>query len=270
MPKNIAELLYVVTTLLGFGRHLSATIERRAAAPGFARIAELFGTANVRIILAHLHRGILRATALQALLLKRAATGRDITIGPPRIPRLSAAAANGGVPPAPLTPGITGLATATGRPRSDAPIDPDHLPTLEAIEAEVSNRAFGRTINDICDDFGVVAGLCTGEFWDALMVAIACYDGSAMACFETMFSRSDQFQQEQENAPESERIDQGGPLSVHHVLGFKLGQPPVELYGAEPAADEPCNPAPAVTEAADATAGTTGPPQPGATMRFAA
>jgi len=35
MPENIARLLYVVRILLDFGHHLAATIERRAAGPGF-------------------------------------------------------------------------------------------------------------------------------------------------------------------------------------------------------------------------------------------
>ena len=62
--EHIAFLLYAVDVLLSYGRHLLATIQRRAAAPTFPTIASCFGTANLATILAHLNRGILRATAL--------------------------------------------------------------------------------------------------------------------------------------------------------------------------------------------------------------
>jgi hypothetical protein len=54
-----------LTSLLGFGRHLLDTVRQRAATPTFPIIAACFGTANLSTILAHLNRGILRATALQ-------------------------------------------------------------------------------------------------------------------------------------------------------------------------------------------------------------
>ena len=80
MPEYIAVVLQVVGILLGYGRHLRATIGRRATAPTFPLIAACFGTANLSTILAHLNRGILRATALQNMLFARAETGPDISI----------------------------------------------------------------------------------------------------------------------------------------------------------------------------------------------
>src|SRR5579872_2885117 len=78
LPHNITVLLHAVRTLLAYGRHLVATVHQRATAPHFAAIAANFGTANLSTILAHLNRGILRAAALERVLLARAATGRDI------------------------------------------------------------------------------------------------------------------------------------------------------------------------------------------------
>ena len=80
MPEYIAALLRAVGILLGYGRHLRATVQHRAAAPTFPAIAACFGTANLATIIAHLNRGILRAIALQNMLLARADTGRDINI----------------------------------------------------------------------------------------------------------------------------------------------------------------------------------------------
>ena len=80
MPEYIAVVLHAVGILLDYGRHLLATVQHRATAPTFPTIAAAFGTANLATILAHLHRGILRAAALERFLLARATTGRDIDI----------------------------------------------------------------------------------------------------------------------------------------------------------------------------------------------
>src|SRR5450755_1235941 len=85
VPEHIAFLLHAVDILLGYGRHLLATVRHRAAAPTFPTIAACFGTANLSTIMAHLNRGILRAIALERFLLARAATGRDIAMVTPRI-----------------------------------------------------------------------------------------------------------------------------------------------------------------------------------------
>src|SRR5215469_5244734 len=77
-PNNIVFLLHAARILLGYGRHILDTLRPRAAAPSFNAIAACFGTANLATIVAHLNRGMLRAYALERVLLARAATGRDI------------------------------------------------------------------------------------------------------------------------------------------------------------------------------------------------
>src|ERR1700758_5641968 len=81
---NLSVVLRVVTILLTYGRHLAETFDRRAASAGFHLIARHFGTSNTAVILAHIRRGILRAAALHHVLLKRAESGRDLTIPKPR------------------------------------------------------------------------------------------------------------------------------------------------------------------------------------------
>ena len=71
MPEYIAAVLHAVDILIGYGRHLLATVRHRAAAPTFPTIAACFGTANLSTILAHLDRGILRAAALERFLRAR-------------------------------------------------------------------------------------------------------------------------------------------------------------------------------------------------------
>ncbi len=51
MPEYIAVFLHAVSILLGYGRHLLATVHHRAAAPTFPTIAAGFGTANLSTIL---------------------------------------------------------------------------------------------------------------------------------------------------------------------------------------------------------------------------
>src|SRR6476659_3908585 len=85
IPERIAGLLHAVQILLGYGRHLVDTVNQRAAAPGFTTVAARFGTAKLSVILARLHCGILRAVALERVLLARAASGRDVEFVQPRL-----------------------------------------------------------------------------------------------------------------------------------------------------------------------------------------
>ena len=162
MPEYIAAVLYAVGILLGYGRHLLATVHRRATAPTFPAIAACFGTANLATILAHLNRGILRAAALQRFLLARAATGRDINMVIRRI-------RTDEPPPAPADPQPEQPADQPAKPKA-APRpslppgwdDPElFMPTPEELERQVRRRPIGRTIADICRDLAVVPGFCT-------------------------------------------------------------------------------------------------------------
>src|ERR1700729_3148356 len=84
MPARIAALLHTVRIMLGFGRHLAETATHRSASPDFNAIAACFGTGRLSAILAHLQRGLLRAAALERVLLERATRGRDIQFVVPR------------------------------------------------------------------------------------------------------------------------------------------------------------------------------------------
>src|SRR3984957_2197362 len=101
VPARIAALLHTVRIMLGFGRNLAATAKERSTSSDFNAIAACFGTGRLFAIMAHLQRGILRATALENVLLARAARGRDIGLAAPR-ERVIAAAAE--TPAAPTDP----------------------------------------------------------------------------------------------------------------------------------------------------------------------
>ncbi len=227
-PRNIALLLHTVRTLLDYGRHLIGTVSHRAAAPNFNTIAACFGTANISTILAHLNRGLLRAAALERILLARAATGRDIDIVEPRIrtpqPQPVPAEAATPQPAAPLA--------APRPPRPTLPIgwnDPElFMPTVQDLERQVRRRPLGRTIFDICLDLAVVPGFCTGEFWNELFAAMHHFGGSVAALMVQKSRRHQAFAKQQDAIPGSNwdwlRMKRD---AVRQTLGFFIGEPPV-------------------------------------------
>ena len=207
MPTNIAQLLSVVRILLEYGRHLAATIERRAAAPGFGLFAALFGSPRLPVIHAYLHRGILRAAALESLLRERAATGCDVAMSPLHTGS-EADTDSAEAKPDPLHEplGAQIARLAAERAAHDAPIDPAHLPTLEDMEAEIRDRPIGLTIAHIRRDLGIVAGLCTRAFWDSVTEAIACYEDSALKYSDDVQHKPEMFQRDQGDNLPSEQM----------------------------------------------------------------
>ena len=150
-PSNITIILHVARILLDYGRHLIDTIRDRANAPNFSAIAACFGTANLATILAHLNRGLLRATALENVLLARAAAGQDIEL-PDRRPR----APEPQPAPTATEPEQSAATPPPARKRAPRPSPPDgwddpelFMPTLQDLERQVRRRPIGRTIHDI-------------------------------------------------------------------------------------------------------------------------
>jgi hypothetical protein len=110
-------------------------------------------------ILAHLNRGILRAIALERVLLARATTGKDIDFVERRspIPDEHAASADAG----PVQPALP-LAPRQRVPRPARPAgsyDPElFMPILEDLVRQARRRPVGRTIVDTCLDLAAVPG----------------------------------------------------------------------------------------------------------------
>jgi hypothetical protein len=228
MPEYIAALLRAVGILLGYGRHLLATVNHRAAAPTFPRIAACFGTANLPTILAHLNRGIMRAIALQYMLLARAETGRDINIVTRRVRTDEPSPAP--TDPQPEQPAAQPAAHKAAK-RPSLPPGSDNpelfMPTLEELERQVRRRAVGRTITDICSDLAVVPGLCTPAFWNGLFEIMHYFGGSVETLMREKTHREQAFIQEQDSKLGSTldwlhlKRDE-----IRQVLGFFIGEEP--------------------------------------------
>ena len=231
VPANIGQILHILRILLNYGHHLADTIEHRAAARGFSVIAQCFGTAKVPMILAHLRRGIMRAVALERLLLARAARGRDLTIQQPRTnaPRKAPPTPEPGTEPqAAPAPAAATEAPPRARPASpDAPFDLAHLPSMAQLEAEVRRRPVGRVIADICQDLGVAPRLCAGGFWNDIFDALRRYRGNLVRLSGEMSRREACFERELDRQP-SLGWPEDSREAIRRVLGFLVGEPPVD------------------------------------------
>jgi hypothetical protein len=226
MPSGIAALLHTVRILLGFGRHLAETATHRSASPDFNAIAACFGTGRLHAIVAHLQRGILRAMALERVLLARAARGRDIGCVTPR-ERATAIPAAPADPPAAGQPVRAPTARQVARPsRSPGWDDPEiFMPALLELEAQVRRRPIGRILVDICLDLAVVPGFCTGPFWNTLFDSIRLHGGSVATLMQEKTRRQEAFCTEQDRKPGS-NWDwlQMGREALRRVLGFRIGE----------------------------------------------
>ena len=228
--SNIEFLLHATRILLGYGRHLIDTIRHRATTPNFNAIAACFGTANLSTILAHLNRGILRATALERVLLARAAIGRDIDFVQRHKPEPQPAMAE--AQPEQQAAEPTTARRHTPRPSRPAGWDDPELfmPTLEDLERQVRRRPIGRTIFDICLDLAVVPGLCHSAFWNELFDIMNWFGGgnSVDKLMRTKARRHEAFGREQDRNPKA-NWDWLRPKrdELRQILGFFIGEPPV-------------------------------------------
>ena len=227
IPHNITVLLHAVRILLGFGRHLVETVHQRATNPNFNAIAACFGTANLSTILAHLNRGLLRAAALERVLLARAATGKDIDFVERRartpLPEPT---------PADAQPTAETHTTHKRTPRPSRPAgwnDPElFMPTLQDLEHQARRRPIGRTVLDICLDLAVVPGFCHSAYWNELFDIITYLGGRIDKLMRQKARRREAFSHEQDRKRDA-NWDWLNPTrdALRQILGFFIGEPPV-------------------------------------------
>ena len=183
MPAAIGRVLSVVRKLIVYGKQLADTLQQRATAPGFARFASRFGTADVALILARITAGLLRAAALEARLCRCAERGQDLTSPPMRLPEIRGprAARHVAPPSAPPEPQSTADAQDARLAR---------LPTADEIAAQVRSRPVGAVIADICRDIGIAPGELDRAFWEELNLAIISYGGTYAGVLHDLIHRS--------------------------------------------------------------------------------
>ena len=228
LPSCIAAILDVVRVLLRYGRHLDATLPNRGDHADFPALAAGFGTYDLRRILAHVQRGILRAMMLQRYLLIRAEQGRDIVPIAPEMP----AEPEDIAAMAPRRPAPIFAARYRAAPAPECN-DPLHfsLPTLKELESQVRRRSIGRTIAEICLDLGVTPSSCDGAFWFKIYETLAHFDGKFEILFGVQQKRRKTFEKEREKRPDTWACDwQNLPKDpIRRLLGYVLGEPPPTL-----------------------------------------
>ena len=223
MPACIAAILGVVRVLLGYGKHLDAILPDRADHPGFRAIAIGFGTHDLRRILAHVQRGILRAMMLQKYLLARAAQGRDIepTARPEPAEQADIEA---------LQMKLRPPSASRSRAKKIHPDDPLHfsMPTLQELESQIRRRSIGRTIAEICLDLGVTPSSCEGAFWHEFYLTLTEFGGKFEDFFAVQERRKAEFQKERDKRPSTGNFDwcDRPKESIRQMLGYLLGEPP--------------------------------------------
>lgn len=172
LPPATAELLILLQVLLVYARHLLNMLEHQAQR-SFARLARSFGSAQAGFVLTNLASGILRAIALERVLLAQA--GGASAGGQP-----AARQSRKRTPPAAQQAAQQAAPRQPARPRpaqADANRLPG-LPTLRQLQAAISRRPVDSVIGDITHHLSVAFSLCEARFGGALRDAIAAYRGT--------------------------------------------------------------------------------------------
>jgi hypothetical protein len=109
------------------------------------------------------------------------------------------------------------------------------MPTLEDIDVQVRRRPIGSTIAEICRDLAVVPGFCNPAFWNDLFQIIHYFGGNVATMMREKSRREQAFIQEQDRKPGS--IWDWRQLkrdAIRQILGFFIGEPPVDPFGQSP------------------------------------
>jgi len=166
-PEGITRFLFLLRWIIGYGKTLADTFHQCAPDAGLRHfVSTRFRTSDLNQVFARIKRGLMLALALEAKLVKRAETGRDIAEAPVRYST-----------PATQRSDTPRKRTAARRTNViDLPLD--RLPTAEEIAEELRCRPLGAILVDICRDLGIVPGDLTREQYDELLQMVTRYGGS--------------------------------------------------------------------------------------------
>ena len=168
-PSRVGRLLDLVRRLIDYGKELAATLRQHSATTDLAAATRPFGTRDIGLILACITRGLHRANALEARLIRNAASldAQPTPRRPPAVTQRTSASPVGAAPPA-----NSRLA---------------HLPTPEQIAAAVRRQPIGAVIADICRDLGIMP---SHQLWRELQRAIIREGGSLARLVSDLIERS--------------------------------------------------------------------------------
>jgi hypothetical protein len=230
VPPAIAEALLMLRVLIAYGRHLASILPVSATWRAYATIARFLPMASLAETHARICRGILRAMALEKVLLARARLGRDLQYlrRPQRRDQSPVTHYTADL--------IAGLTTEQAEPPSEPqrrryrPDDrwgiwPNRLITLAEMEQHVGGRPIGSTIADICLDLGISYKLCAPWLWKGLMHAIVDYRGNLQRVCAVLYERENRFLRDYCGHHEPPEMTREG---VARVVRFFIGERPVD------------------------------------------
>ena len=136
----------------------------------------------------------------------------------------------------------------------EEPLTLETLPSMAQLDAEALRRPIGQSIVAICRDFGISPSLCEGAFWNRVFMAIHSYRGNLSNVVLEMQRREKQFDKDYWKHPDLPLPEQTRE-GIRRVLGFRIGEPPVDPF--RPAPDAPASVA---APSAPVAAAATGPP----------
>ena len=168
--RSTGFLLGLVRKLIDYARQLAAPLQQHPPITSLPCFPRYPGAVDIAPILARILRGLHRALALEARLLRR----------PDR----------GGEKPAstsPSAPRRPRAARPAGRPADDSDPDPARPPTLAEIAEHDRHRPVGAVLVDICGDLDI---LPAHPLWRDLQMAIIMNGGSLLTVLKNRLKRS--------------------------------------------------------------------------------
>ena len=156
-PRGTSFLLGLVRKLIDYGKQLAAALQQHPPATTLP-VSRHTGPIDIGLILARITRGLFRAAALEARLLRRARQDENPT------------------PPRPSSPRQPCAAQPAARRAADPRLA--RLPTSAEIAAQVRRRPIGAVFADICHDLGIVP---THALWRQLTLAVVTNGGRLTA-----------------------------------------------------------------------------------------
>ena len=168
--RGTGFLLGLVRKLIDYARQLAAPLQQHPPITSLPCFPRYPGAVDIGPILARILRGLHRALALEARLLRRADRS--------------------GEKPAPARPSASRRPRAArppARPAAESDPDPARPPTLAEIAEHDRHRPIGAVLVDICGDLDI---LSAHPLWRDLQMAIIMNGGSLLTVLKNRLKRS--------------------------------------------------------------------------------
>lgn len=237
-PTYIANFLNLLRPLIAYAKRLQEKLPECVNHPDFHKFASAWAYHDPARMLRQIHRGLLRAMALEAYLLARLKRGRDIQPTPPEAPAEPAdiAAMEFNVRPQPEKP--EGQPPKREHPARNPPADIDdpHAltdPTPWELRAWLRSKPVGVLMAEVCLEFGVTPSNTVWGTFKRIWGVLQDYDHSRglIRYFAVGDRRRQRFTREHDFPSYGWRRDATDCVTVPLVramLGFACGDPEAE------------------------------------------